>query len=129
MKNFFLSCVGIAALALAVGCSNDDGGVIPVDPTDDNGGGSADVRLSGNITADKTLTSDVIWELEGRVAVTDGATLTIEAGTIIKAFAGTGANASTLIIARGGKIQANGTAENPIIMTSIADNIGVVFLC
>ncbi len=126
MKKLFATCLGLAALTFAVSCSNDDAGVIPVDPTDDNGGGQGvDVRIVGNITSDKTLTSDVIWELEGRVAVTDGATLTIEPGTIIKAFAGTGANASTLIIARGGKIQANGTAENPIIFTSIADNIGV----
>ena len=79
--------------------------------------------LSGNVTADKTLTAGNVWTLQGRVSVVDGATLTIEAGTVIKATAGTGADASTLIIARGGKINAQGTASNPIVMTSVSDNI------
>ena len=61
---------------------------------------SGTVGVTENITADTTWTSDNIYELEGRITVTNGATLTIEPGTIIKAFAGTGANASVLIIAR-----------------------------
>lgn len=85
----------------------------------------SDTTLEGNITADKTLDASKIWLLKGRVSVTEGATLTIPAGTIIKATSGTGADASTLIIARGGKIIANGTKENPIVMTSISDNIEV----
>jgi hypothetical protein len=36
--------------------------------------------------------------------VVDGVTLTIEPGTIIKGEAGTGANATALVIARGGKL-------------------------
>ena len=51
--------------------------------------------------------------------------MTIPAGTIIKAAPGTGADASTLIIARGATINANGTADAPIVMTSISDNIQV----
>ena len=81
--------------------------------------------LSGQITADQTLTADQIWTLSGRVVVTSGTTLTIEPGTIIKATAGTGASSSTLIVARGGKLNANGTASQPIIMTSEADDIQV----
>lgn len=99
--------------------SDDDGAVIP----NDSEGQGTDTVLSGQITEDKTLTNDEIWELEGRVTVTAGNTLTIEAGTIIKAFAGSGANASALIIARGAKIMANGTTDNPIVFTSAADNI------
>ena len=56
--------------------------------------------------------------------VESGSTLTIPAGTIIKAASGTGADASTLIIARA-KIIADGTADAPIIMTSVSDNIEV----
>ena len=59
-----------------------------------------------------------------RVSVESGSTLTIPAGTIIKAASGTGADASTLIMP-GGKIIANGTADAPIIMTSVSDNIEV----
>ena len=82
-----------------------------------------DNLLTGTITQDLTLTSDKIWTLQGRVAVTSGATLTIEPGTIIKAVAGTGANSSCLIIARGAMINAQGTLEQPIIFTTIADDI------
>ena len=85
----------------------------------------ADSTLEGNITEDKTLDASKIWLIKGRVSVIDGTTLTIPAGTIIKAASGTGADASTLIVARGGKIIANGTADNPIIMTAAADNIQV----
>ena len=80
-------------------------------------------HIQGAITEDLILTNDEIWTLTGRVAVTNGTTLTIEPGTIIKATAGTGANATALLIARGGKINALGTAENPIIFTSVADDI------
>ena len=85
----------------------------------------ADSTLEGNITSDTTLDASKIWLLKGRVSVEDGVTLTIPAGTIIKAASGTGADASTLIIARGAKLIADGTADAPIVMTSISDNIEV----
>jgi len=81
--------------------------------------------LSGVIDADKTLTADRIYELDGRVIVNDGVTLTIEPGTIVKGRQGSGVTASALIISRGGKIDAQGTAEKPIVFTSILDNIQV----
>lgn len=85
----------------------------------------ADSTLEGNISEDKTLDASKIWLLKGRVSVESGATLTIPAGTIIKAASGTGADASTLIIARGAKIIADGTAAAPIVMTSVSDNIEI----
>jgi len=81
--------------------------------------------LSGLIEEDLTLTNDRIWELAGRVIVTAGNTLTIQPGTVIKGRPGDAAAASVLIIARGADIQANGTAEAPIVFTSTADEIGV----
>lgn len=119
MKKILLSLITIVTLALTFSCSKDDNPVIPIDPQPVNN------VLTGQITADFTLTSDVIWQLQGRVTVTNGTTLTINEGTIIKALPGSGANASTLIIARGAKINANGTAARPIIFTSIADNIAL----
>ncbi len=83
------------------------------------------VISAGVIIKDRTLTSNIIWVLDGRVVVGDGVTLTIEPGTIIKAESGTDTEASVLIIARGGKIDAQGTADMPIIMTSVDDNIKV----
>ena len=77
------------------------------------------------IDNDLTLTNDKIWYLVGRTSVTNGTTLTIQPGTIIKGQSGTGANATCLIIAKGAKIIAQGTQQQPIIFTSISDNIEV----
>ena len=52
-----------------------------------------------------------------------GTTLTIQPGVVVKGQAGTGANATALMVARGGKLNAGGTATMPIIFTSIADEI------
>ena len=132
MTNFkFIPLITI--LSLIISCSGDDDPVIEyvtvtetvtetetivLDPY-------ADSTLEGNITSDTTLDASKIWLLKGRVSVVSGSTLTIPAGTILKAASGTGADATTLIIARGAKIIANGTANAPIIMTSVSDNIGV----
>ncbi|HSP12641.1 MAG TPA: hypothetical protein VLO29_08945 [Salegentibacter sp.] len=98
-------------------CAPCDGG--------DNGAVPVDEDLSGLLTEDFTLTNDVIWEINGKFVVGNGATLTIEPGTIIKGLEGTGSLASALIVAQGGQIMAEGTADAPIIFTSINDNIGV----
>jgi hypothetical protein len=79
--------------------------------------------ITSNITTNTTWYSDTIYQLGGRIAVEDGATLTIQPGTIIKGEAGTGANATALLIARGGKLIAEGTPSQPIIFTSVADEI------
>lgn len=71
----------------------------------------------------KTLTADKIWILNKFVFVNSGQTLTIEPGTVIKGKAGQGENASALIVARGGKIMAEGTAANPIIFTAESDDL------
>ncbi|MEN8250239.1 MAG: hypothetical protein ABFS32_15000 [Bacteroidota bacterium] len=81
--------------------------------------------VSGAITSNTTWTSDRIWELASKVVVEDGATLTIEPGTIVKGRTGAGSLATALIVARGGMIDAQGTAAAPIIFTSIEDNIEV----
>jgi len=69
-----------------------------------------------NPTGSMTLTSDKVWELEGVVRVADGETLTIEACTRIEGK--TGATPGTLVVARGGRIEAVGTADEPILFTS-----------
>jgi hypothetical protein len=81
------------------------------------------IQVPGNITANTTWETGKVYVLESRIAVVSGVTLTIEPGVIVKGQAGTGANATALLIARGGKIMAEGTAEQPIIFTSVADEI------
>ena len=78
---------------------------------------------SGRIAADETWAANTVYTIAGKVVINDGVTLTIEPGTIIKGAAGTGTLASALIIERGGKIMAEGTADAPIIMTAADDNI------
>lgn len=119
MKKFLISMLAISTL-MVMSCDEDDDIVLTDDDT-----AVGDVTISRDINSDVTLTNDRIWELSGRTIVSSGATLTIEPGTIIKALPGQGANASVLIIARGAQIQANGTATQPIVFTSITDNIQV----
>ncbi|MCF8242357.1 MAG: T9SS type A sorting domain-containing protein [Melioribacteraceae bacterium] len=68
-------------------------------------------------------TADNIYLLDGFVFVEDGAVLNIEAGTVIKATAGQGEDATALIISQGAKIYAEGTAERPIIFTTESDDV------
>lgn len=72
-----------------------------------------------------TMTADNTYILDGLIFVEDGGVLEIEAGVVIKATRqpGTGDNSSALIVARGGKILAEGTATHPIIMTSEVDDL------
>lgn len=69
-----------------------------------------------------TWTADKIYVLRGFIFVNDGQTLTIQPGTVVKGQPGDGAGSSALIVARGGKIDAQGTADNPIIFTALSDD-------
>jgi len=81
--------------------------------------------VTGTINEDFTFTNDRIWVLNGRVIVGAGSTLTINPGTIIKGTTGNGALASVLLIARDATVLANGEEGNPIVMTSVLDDINV----
>lgn len=141
MKKLILSILTISSLMLT-SCGSDDPDPIVVLPTctdgiqngDETGvdcGGSScqpctgSQEVSGLITQNTTWTSNNIYILSGKVVVNTGITLTIEAGTIIKGKEGVGSLASALIVQRGSKINAEGTADKPIIFTSVLDNIAV----
>lgn len=70
-----------------------------------------------------TLEDKYTYVLNGKVFVNSGETLTIEAGTVIKGSAGIGEAASALVVARGGKIDAQGLGNQPIIFTAISDGV------
>lgn len=82
-----------------------------------------DVFSSGDGTGSVTWTKDNIYALRGFIFVNEGQTLTIEPGTVVKGQPGEGAGASALIVAKGGKINAVGTASEPIIFTSLTDEL------
>lgn len=73
------------------------------------------VVASGNISTNTTWTKNNWYELTGTVHITNGATLTIEPGTVIR---GNVSNVGVLIVAKGGKLNAIGTKEQPIVFTS-----------
>ncbi|WP_456427855.1 T9SS type A sorting domain-containing protein [Rhodocaloribacter sp.] len=75
------------------------------------------------VVGDVVWTADHIYVLDGLVFVEAGETLTIEAGTVVKGKPGQGENASALIVARDGKIFAEGTPTQPIIFTAEADDV------
>lgn len=81
------------------------------------------IRDNGAGTGTVTWTSDKSYVIEGLVFVNDGQTLTIEAGTVIRARTGHENAASALIVARGGKIYAMGTPSEPIIFTCEGDDL------
>jgi hypothetical protein len=82
--------------------------VTPSDSTITNNGGAG-------ITTNVVLSKDTVYLLQGFVYVRNGGSLTIPAGTLIL---GETASQGSLIIERGGKIFANGTAQEPIVFTS-----------
>jgi hypothetical protein len=77
--------------------------------------GNNTIRVEGTAAANYTFTSDKQWLLQGFVYVEDGATLTIEPGTVIK---GDKDSKGTLIIKRGARIHADGNSAQPIVFTS-----------
>lgn len=105
MKKFIL----LAALAAVVACK-------PTEPVENK-----DKVVTGIITEDTYWYADTAYEMMGKVVVEEGATLFIEAGTTIQARDGQGSVSTALIIAQGGKIEAIGTSEAPIVFTSIYD--------
>jgi hypothetical protein len=115
MKHFYL-ILGLFSALFITSCGKDPDIDIPDTKT-------TNVVVNENITTNTTWTSDKIYELGGRITVANGATLTIEPGTIIKGQAGTGPNATALLVARGSKLIAEGTPNKPIIFTSVADEI------
>lgn len=129
MKKLVLTGL-IASSLIFTGCFKDDDTPIIIEETtiiNNNGGGSSDecpvVSVTGAITENTTWTNDNIYQLNQKVVVDNGATLTIQEGTIIKGSPGTGSLASALIVARGSQINAVGTPSQPIIFTTTTDNI------
>jgi len=61
--------------------------------------------------------------LNGVVYVESGDTLVIDSGVVIRGTGGQAANASALVVSRGGRIEACGTECDPIIFTSDNDDL------
>ena len=113
MKKLFktIAFVCLAAMTVVSCDENNDEPVVPAGSSYDLGDGSDAYEIS----SDMTLTYPNTYNLRGFVYVTEGATLTIEPGVVIK---GEKESKATLIVERGGKLIAEGTKERPIVFTS-----------
>lgn len=120
MKKMKLKTLSTLALAgfFALSCSDDDEIInTPTPPTTPES-----TQLTGLISSEKTLDPAVTYDLIGSVIVENGATLNIPAGTKIVADKSNGLDA--LIVSQGGKINAMGTAQAPIVFTEVSKTIG-----
>ncbi|MGB5314769.1 MAG: multidrug transporter [Robiginitalea sp.] len=131
MKKTFL-ILGMTAAVLA-SCESDDTPDIvindnsTVNNTTINGPGGTDsvddiVNLSGVYTEDLNLSADTDYVITGPVLMANGTTLRIPAGTTLRAQP-VGVNAY-IAIQQGAQINAVGTADNPIVLSSNASNPG-----
>ncbi|GAA4279962.1 hypothetical protein GCM10022260_03830 [Gaetbulibacter aestuarii] len=112
--------LGIALITVLFSCTTD--GTSDIIINNYNGSGSTDgtIFLSGNYTQDLTLDPNNTYVLNGPLIMNSGTTLTIPAGMTIKALA---SGASVYIaISQGAKIDAQGTASEPIVLTSNASS-------
>jgi hypothetical protein len=73
------------------------------------------IVVTGRVSGNETWTSGNYYVLRGAVFVDDGATLTIQAGTRVIGESG---SVGSLIVLRGGRLNAIGTREQPIVFTS-----------
>ena len=105
MKKLVLAMMAILTIAF-VSCEKDDPMPIPGDDPQD---------LKGEITDAVTLDASETYKLTGALIVKTGGSLTIPAGTVIEAVGG---QISYIAVAQGAKIYVNGTASDPVIMTS-----------
>lgn len=123
--------IGVLAIAagLFTSCSDDD-------TVENTGPTSTFVLDATNFKGDindgeVVLDASKIYKLTGRLLVKSGATLTIPAGTRIE---GTGGTSAYIAVSQGAKINVNGTAAKPVIMTSAsatpaAGNWGGLVIC
>jgi hypothetical protein len=111
MKSFSKLLV-IALVAVSFACS--DSGTTTTTPPKPTTNTIVDGSTT-TITANTRWTADKRYLLKGFVRVKAGATLTIDAGTVIL---GDKPTTGTLVIERGAKINAEGTASKPIVFTS-----------
>ena len=110
MNEKLFSLAFLAGLTLFTACSDDE--------TTDNGGDNptSETTLTGSITEDVTLTSGTTYRLSGQYIVEEGATLTIEPGVQIVAVHDD--IVDYILVKQGARIEAEGTASSPIVMTS-----------
>ena len=115
---FLLLTLSIFAFAVT-SCEKDDTSdiIIEINPDGGNpGGGNPNDNIIGGVqTADLTLEANTEYVLTEALIMSEGTTLTIPAGVVIKANRGAGVY---IAIVQGARILAEGTSTSPTVLTS-----------
>jgi hypothetical protein len=112
-KNIFWGFAAMAVLALGFTACDDKG------ESNTPTLGEADLPLSITTTVD--LRANTVYTITGAVLIENGGTLNIPAGTRIESEEGAGCY---ILVKQGGKINVNGTAAAPVVMTADVANAG-----
>ena len=117
MNRKLFSMALLAGMTLFAACSDDE-----TTNNGDNNGIADGTSLSGTVTEDVTLKSGNTYKLSGAYTVEEGATLNIEPG--VKIISVYDDNVDYILVKQGAKINAKGTADAPIVMTSEKEEAG-----
>lgn len=117
----FIGLTAIFALITLFSCNNDeiDPIISPTNPVIEN---LKIGIMSGTLNEDFTLNAATSYELTSSFIVSEGVTLTIPGGSQI--VADNGGTDVYIAVLKGGKININGTNNNPVVMTSTDGNPG-----
>jgi len=115
MKKQFFYLLALVIVMFASSCSKSDTTTTTTPPPTTPPPAVFDPNIRGIIKANRTLKKDSVYILRGYVYVPTGVTLTIEAGCKITSNKD---SAGVLVVYRGAKIIAEGTATAPIVFTS-----------
>lgn len=121
IRNLAFVLSGFILMSAVVSCKDDDEDNNPAPPASNavnftyNTLSDGTIQVEGSTNQNITFESSKKYLLKGFVYIEDGGVLNIQAGTIIK---GNKASNGSLIVKRGGKIYANGTASSPVVFTS-----------
>lgn len=114
MKKIILSMLAITTLTLT-SCTGEDS---PVANPNEVAIDAANFKGTLESGKEATLDPSKTYYLSGSFIVKDGAKLTIPAGTVIKATENTDGVVRYIGVSQGAQIFINGTATNPVVMTS-----------
>lgn len=101
----YLSFIVLSIILLTIQSCDDDGNIYYANP---------DKNIAGTVKGDMTLKSGETYNLDGALIVPNGQILRIGPGAKVIAQS----KESYIAIAQGGKIYAQGTDDDPIILTS-----------
>ncbi|MBR4251809.1 MAG: hypothetical protein IKQ15_05885 [Kiritimatiellae bacterium] len=79
---------------------------------------TAPVQMSGTVSVSTRWRGHKVYRMTGNLTVASGATLTVAPGAVVKFDAGV-----SLTVASGGTLEALGTRAEPIVFTSVKDDV------